>query len=149
MEHDSWMHDGRKMGLPATGTSHGSAPCRQLANLGSTACQQQWGIQPFDERHRDSFARRTGRLPEQREEDSVDYRGLLHRDGTVLSLVTLEVRKCAPEEAPCSFEHGCRYDNGCEGECQIAADCLGSVFHHKDPCNTGAAVVRLQPCCCP
>ena len=92
------MTAGRMIGgLPATGTSHIPAPYRQLAKLGSTACQQQWGIQRFDERHRDShsFARRTGRLPEQREEDSVDYRGLLHRDGTVLSLVTLEVRECA------------------------------------------------------
>jgi hypothetical protein len=33
-----------------------------------------------------------GRLPEQREGDRVDYRPLLHRDGSVLSGVTLSVR---------------------------------------------------------
>lgn len=47
----------------------------------------------FDEKHRDthSFAKRVGRLPEQQENDDVDYRGLLHRDGSVISAVTLQV----------------------------------------------------------
>ncbi|KAK9828634.1 hypothetical protein WJX72_001221 [[Myrmecia] bisecta] len=67
-------------------------PCRQLATLGTTACEGGWGTEPFAERHRDthSFARRTGRLPEQRDGDDVDYRPLLHRDGSVLSAVSLE-----------------------------------------------------------
>ena len=52
----------------------------------------------FAERHRDThdFARRVGRLPEQRAGDRVDYRPLLHRDGSVLSAVTLEVRLGRP-----------------------------------------------------
>lgn len=51
------------------------------------------GVAPFEERWRDThdFARRAARLPEQREEDLVDYRGLLHRDGSVLSAVSLQV----------------------------------------------------------
>ena len=35
-----------------------------------------------------SFARRAGRLPGQEEEDTLDYRGLLNRDGSVISVVT-------------------------------------------------------------
>ncbi len=43
--------------------------------------------------HRDThtFTRRKGRLPEQREGDALDYRPLLHRDGSVLSVVDFEV----------------------------------------------------------
>lgn len=53
-------------------------------------------MEAFEERLRDthSFARRVGRLPEQREADKVDYRSLLHRDGSVLSAVSLKVRVC-------------------------------------------------------
>ncbi len=67
--------------------------CRQLASLGNQAAQEQWGVDAFDEKHRDthSFAKRVGRLPEQQENDDVDYRGLLHRDGSVISAVTLQV----------------------------------------------------------
>ena len=66
---------------------------RQLASLGTQAAQEQWGVDPFDEKHRDthSFAKRVGRLPEQQDNDDVDYRGLLHRDGSVISAVTLQV----------------------------------------------------------
>ncbi len=41
-----------------------------------------------DTRDITSFARRAGRLPEQLEGDAFDYRGLLNRDGSVLSAVT-------------------------------------------------------------
>ena len=66
---------------------------RQRASLGTQAAQEQWGVDTFDEKHRDthSFAKRVGRLPEQQENDDVDYRGLLHRDGSVISAVTLQV----------------------------------------------------------
>ena len=52
------------------------------------------GVAAFEERLRDthSFGRRVGRLPEQREGDSADFRPLLHRDGSVLSAVSLKVR---------------------------------------------------------
>ena len=67
--------------------------CRKLAGFGERACREGFGIEPFPEVHRDihTFTRRAGRLPEQREEDAVDFRPLLHRDGSVLSAVTLQV----------------------------------------------------------
>ena len=65
-----------------------------MQTLGEEAASSGLGVSEFVERHRDThdFARRTGRLPEQRAGDRVDYRPLLHRDGSVLSAVTLEVR---------------------------------------------------------
>ena len=44
---------------------------------------------PFEEKHRDThaFARRVGDLPSQRAGEELDYRGTLHRDGTVFSVV--------------------------------------------------------------
>jgi hypothetical protein len=67
--------------------------CRQLANLGQAAVSGQWGVDAFENKSRDilSFARRTGRLPEQREGDEIDFRSILHRDGSVLSAPTLSV----------------------------------------------------------
>eukprot|EP00955_Chlamydomonas_euryale_P028563 300891-Chlamydomonas_euryale.AAC.13 len=67
-------------------------PCQRLAKVGETACAEGWGVADFGERLRDThaFARRVGDLPEQVAEDGdYDYRGLLHRDGTVFSAVTL------------------------------------------------------------
>ena len=79
---------------------------RQLASLGNQAAQEQWGVDAFDEKHRDthSFAKRVGRLPEQQENDDVDYRGLLHRDGSVISAVTLQVGclRLSPSSPPFS-----------------------------------------------
>ncbi|CAL8469861.1 g9403 [Coccomyxa elongata] len=67
-------------------------PCGKLAGFGERACREGFGIEPFTEAHRDihTFTRRAGQLPEQRDGDSVDYRPLLHRDGSVLSAVSLE-----------------------------------------------------------
>jgi (E)-4-hydroxy-3-methylbut-2-enyl-diphosphate synthase len=66
-------------------------PCRRLATLGTTAAQAGWGVPAFEE-HRDThlFSRRVGQLPEQRDDDKVDYRPLLHRDGSVLSVVDVK-----------------------------------------------------------
>lgn len=66
---------------------------RQLVALGARALEGGWGVEPFGESGRDihTFARRVGRLPEQRPGDARDYRPLLHRDGSVLSALTLEV----------------------------------------------------------
>lgn len=69
--------------------------CRQLARWGERAASTGLGIEEYQETQRDThdFGRRVGQLPEQREGDGkVDYRPLLHRDGSVLSAVTLEVR---------------------------------------------------------
>ena len=74
-----------------------SLPPLLLQALGTNAAKTGLGVESFQERYRDthSFARRVGRLPEQRTGDSVDYRPLLHRDGSVLSAVSLQVGACS------------------------------------------------------
>nr|QBP34357.1 plastid 4-hydroxy-3-methylbut-2-en-1-yl diphosphate synthase precursor [Ulva prolifera] len=67
-------------------------PCRQLADLGTKAVTEQWGIEEYGETTRDTheFSRRVGTLPEQRDSDGdIDYRNVLNRDGSVLTCVTL------------------------------------------------------------
>ncbi|XP_042510082.1 4-hydroxy-3-methylbut-2-en-1-yl diphosphate synthase (ferredoxin), chloroplastic isoform X2 [Macadamia integrifolia] len=73
-------------------------PCRRLANLGMEASDLQLGVVPFEEKHRHyfDFQRRTGQLPVQKEGEEVDYRGVLHRDGSVLMSVSLDQLK-SPE----------------------------------------------------
>lgn len=73
-------------------------PCRRLASLGARAAELQQGVAPFEERHRHyfEFQRRSGQLPIQKEGEEVDYRGVLHRDGSVLMSVSLNQLK-APE----------------------------------------------------
>ena len=46
----------------------------------------------FLEAHRNFavFDRRNGKLPEQREGEALDYRSLLHRDGSVITAITPE-----------------------------------------------------------
>lgn len=70
-------------------------PCRRLANLGTRASNLQQGVAPFEEKHRHyfDFQRRTGDLPVQKEGEEVDYRGVLHRDGSVLMSVSLNQLK--------------------------------------------------------
>ncbi|GAA0182997.1 hypothetical protein LIER_30488 [Lithospermum erythrorhizon] len=70
-------------------------PCRRLANLGARAAELQQGVAPFEEKHRHyfDFQRRTGQLPLQKEGEEVDYRGVLHRDGSVLMSVSLDQLK--------------------------------------------------------
>ncbi|KAF2321766.1 hypothetical protein GH714_002588 [Hevea brasiliensis] len=55
-------------------------------------------LAPFEEKHRHyfDFQRRSGQLPVQKEGEEVDYRGVLHRDGSVLMSVSLDQLK-APE----------------------------------------------------
>jgi len=70
-------------------------PCRRLANLGMQASKLGKGVDRFEEKHRHyfTFQRRTGQLPVQKEGDEVDYRGVLHRDGSVLMSVSLNQLK--------------------------------------------------------
>ncbi|XP_028808019.1 4-hydroxy-3-methylbut-2-en-1-yl diphosphate synthase (ferredoxin), chloroplastic isoform X2 [Neltuma alba] len=70
-------------------------PCRRLANLGMKASELQKGVEPFEEKHRHyfDFQRRSGQLPTQKEGEEVDYRGVLHRDGSVLMSVSLDQLK--------------------------------------------------------
>ncbi|CAM8949437.1 unnamed protein product [Rhodiola kirilowii] len=65
-------------------------PCQRLANLGMKAAELQKGVAPFEEKHRRyfDFQRRSGQLPVQKEGEDVDYRGVLHRDGSVLMTVS-------------------------------------------------------------
>lgn len=67
-------------------------PCRKLANLGMLAANLQKGVVPFEEKHRRyfDFQRRSGDLPVQKEGEEVDFRGVLHRDGSVLMSVSLD-----------------------------------------------------------
>jgi len=72
------------------------APCNRLAEIGDAmhtaeASGRQKAVPEFkDTRDITSFARRSGRLPVQKEGDELDYRGLLNRDGSVLLSVTVE-----------------------------------------------------------
>ncbi|XP_050203714.1 4-hydroxy-3-methylbut-2-en-1-yl diphosphate synthase (ferredoxin), chloroplastic [Mercurialis annua] len=70
-------------------------PCKRLANLGMRASAVQQGVAPFEEKHRHyfDFQRRSGQLPVQKEGEDVDYRGVLHRDGSVLMSVSLDQLK--------------------------------------------------------
>eukprot|EP00897_Mesotaenium_endlicherianum_P010912 jgi/Mesen1/984/ME000012S00531 len=70
-------------------------PCTRLANFGMRAAAQQRGVAPFEEKHRHyfDFQRRSGDLPTQKEGDVIDFRGVLHRDGSVLMSVTLDQLK--------------------------------------------------------
>ncbi|RLM78600.1 4-hydroxy-3-methylbut-2-en-1-yl diphosphate synthase (ferredoxin), chloroplastic [Panicum miliaceum] len=73
-------------------------PCQRLANLGTQAANLQIGVAPFEEKHRHyfDFQRRSGQLPLQKEGEEVDYRNVLHRDGSVLMSASLDQLK-APE----------------------------------------------------
>ncbi|PWZ20355.1 hypothetical protein Zm00014a_001110 [Zea mays] len=73
-------------------------PCQRLANLGTQAANLQIGVAPFEEKHRRyfDFQRRSGQLPLQKEGEEVDYRNVLHRDGSVLMSVSLDQLK-APD----------------------------------------------------
>jgi GcpE protein len=74
--------------------SMGHGHRRMLAGWGERAVATGLGIEEYHETTRDThdFGRRVGQLPEQRQTDGeVDYRSLLHRDGSVLSAITLEV----------------------------------------------------------
>jgi (E)-4-hydroxy-3-methylbut-2-enyl-diphosphate synthase len=69
-------------------------PCNRLAEIGASkrdeeAVATQQAVPTFsDSRDVFSFARRSGRLPGQEESDTYDYRGLLNRDGSVLTAIS-------------------------------------------------------------
>uniref|UniRef100_A0A0G4GW84 4-hydroxy-3-methylbut-2-en-1-yl diphosphate synthase (ferredoxin), chloroplastic n=1 Tax=Chromera velia CCMP2878 TaxID=1169474 RepID=A0A0G4GW84_9ALVE len=77
-------------------------PCRTLANFGKAKVAAE-GVTmetpSFEETARDftTFSRREADLPKQREGDTVDFRGLLHRDGSVLAKVKVEDLSKNPE----------------------------------------------------
>ena len=65
-------------------------PCTRLRDLGTKAATEKFGVEKFEEKGRDfkDFARRESELPTQKEDDAIDLRNILHRDGSVLSAVT-------------------------------------------------------------
>jgi (E)-4-hydroxy-3-methylbut-2-enyl-diphosphate synthase len=67
-------------------------PCTRLRDVGTTATKSGWGVGAFEETHRSftSFDKRRGTLPAQREGDALDFRPILHRDGSVLSAISLK-----------------------------------------------------------
>jgi (E)-4-hydroxy-3-methylbut-2-enyl-diphosphate synthase len=91
-------------------------PCNRLAEIAESrlaatnpdAAKRQAAVRPYvDTRDITAFARRQGALPEQVEEDKVDVRGFLHRDGSVLSAVRPEM--FSKENAPYLYQElGCK-----------------------------------------
>ncbi|CAM9161247.1 unnamed protein product [Choristocarpus tenellus] len=70
-------------------------PCSTLAEIGVEAIQSsaEHNVVPVyteTSRNFQSFERRSGALPEQKETDPVDVRGFLHRDGSALMAVSLD-----------------------------------------------------------
>ncbi|GAQ85883.1 4-hydroxy-3-methylbut-2-en-1-yl diphosphate synthase [Klebsormidium nitens] len=67
-------------------------PCTKLANFGMRNAKLQKGVEPFEEKHRHyyEFQRRSGDLPVQKEGDKLDFRHVLHRDGSVIAAITLD-----------------------------------------------------------
>ena len=82
------------------------APCNRLAELSEAnelppAKKAQLAVPAYsDTRDVTMFDRRRGFLPAQREGDQHDYRGLLHRDGSVLSFISTEELKTLGELGP-------------------------------------------------
>lgn len=75
-------------------------PCNRLAEIAESrlaatnevAAKRQAAVKKYvDTRDITSFSRRQGELPVQQEGDAVDVRGFLHRDGSVLSVVSPEM----------------------------------------------------------
>jgi (E)-4-hydroxy-3-methylbut-2-enyl-diphosphate synthase len=75
-------------------------PCNRLceiaesrrADLNPEAAARQKAVKTYvDTRDITAYARRHGALPEQREDDKIDVRGYLNRDGSVISTITPEM----------------------------------------------------------
>jgi (E)-4-hydroxy-3-methylbut-2-enyl-diphosphate synthase len=127
-------------------------PCNRLAEIAEarladtnpTAAARQAAVRNYvDTRDVTSFARRSGALPSQKEEDKVDVRGFLHRDGSVLSYVTPEMFQ--KENIPYLFQElGCKTAVGMPFKDIATAD---SIFMREIPpsSNTDArtAIRRL------
>ena len=80
----------------------------RLATVSEASKASQEAVEGYeDTRDITSFAKRQGELPSQVETDQVDMRGILHRDGSVISIVTPEM--LAPENVQYLYqEMGCK-----------------------------------------
>jgi (E)-4-hydroxy-3-methylbut-2-enyl-diphosphate synthase len=86
-------------------------PCNRLSEIAATrlavtnptAAARQAKVTPYvDTRDITAFARRQASLPVQKEEDLVDVRGFLNRDGSVISVVSPDM--LAKENAPYLYQ---------------------------------------------
>ena len=76
----------------------GGARGHELSEERATA---QAVVPKFDDLDVTTFERQRGRLPAQREGDALDYRGLLHRDGSVISALSpSELKQLADGRLP-------------------------------------------------
>lgn len=96
----AWVHEGSNGALFLTDAYMATVNRNfQILTCSTTAfaAMQNLGIDEFpDRRDIHDYKRRHGELPAQREGDEVDYRPLLHRDGSVISSVSLDDLK-SPE----------------------------------------------------
>jgi (E)-4-hydroxy-3-methylbut-2-enyl-diphosphate synthase len=115
-------------------------PCNRLAEIAQSrlainpdARARQAAVKPYkDTRVITTYARRVGQLPEQREEDKVDVRGFLHRDGSVFAVVTPEM--LAKDNVQYLYQQlGCKTAVGMPFKDIATVD---SIFMHTIPPST-------------
>ena len=112
-------------------------PCNRLAEIATSqlfvneeAAARQSAVKPYtDTRDITSFSRRHGDLPEQKEEDPIDVRGFLNRDGSVINAVKPEM--FSKENAQYLYK-----DLGCK-------TAVGMPF--KDIASTDSILLRQVP----
>ena len=119
-------------------------PCNRLAEIASTrlaatnptAAARQAKVTPYvDTRDITAFARRQGALPAQKESDTVDVRGFLNRDGSVISVVSPEM--FSKENAPYLYQElGCKTAVGMPFKDIATAD---SIFMRTIPPSSDTA----------
>ena len=105
-------------------------PCKKLKAIADEQRDKIWTPTPtWKEETRDfkTFTQRVGQLPLQKEGDDIDVRNVLHRDGSVLSAVTLD-QLAKPDQL--------YYDLGCK-------TAVGMPF--KDLATTDSLFLRKAP----
>eukprot|EP00854_Cymbomonas_tetramitiformis_P022742 gene22742-27455_t len=126
------------------------SPCSELAKLGEMASgfsldgdgSGMKAAVPYTETTRDfkSFGRREGCLPEQRDGDSLDFRSILHRDGSVL--VPLDTDKLAENPDVVYSELGCKLVVGMPFKDIATADTLVLRCADGNPVPTDEKTLR-------
>ena len=122
------------------------APCNRLAELAANelseaARKTQTAVPKYeDKRDVTLFTRQRGRLPAQREGDKLDYRGLLHRDGSVLTaLPTAELTQLGQMG---SFGKNALYRSL---GCKLIDTVGGEALPLKDVATSDALLLREPP----
>ena len=121
-------------------------PCNRLAELagiqlGEASRAAQAAVPSYaDVRDVTTFERQRGRLPAQRESDTLDYRGLLHRDGSVLSFLASEELEQLGQMG--SFGANALYRSL---GCKLVETVGGDSIPLKDVATTDALLLRAVP----